>query len=149
MPTRGERLNNPGNIRHATRPWFGQSRLQPDPDFVNFNGPEYGIRAIVKTLLTYQTADGCKTIRQIIDRWAPPNENDTAAYIADVAQRCHVTPEQTIDAHDPEVMTALVEAIIRHENGEQPYPDATIAQALSLAGIGPTPPEPPALAKAA
>lgn len=141
MATRGERNNNPGNIRHSKSPWFGQSRLQPDPDFVNFIGPEYGIRAIVKTVLTYQAADGCKTIRQIIDRWAPPNENDTEAYVADVSARCGVSPDQPIDAHDPEIMTPLVEAIIRHENGEQPYPVATIALALSLAGIGPTPPD--------
>lgn len=32
---------------------------------------------------------------------------------------------------------ALVTAIIRHENGQQPYPDATIDAGLRLAGIEP------------
>jgi hypothetical protein len=140
MDPRGVRLNNPGNIRHSTRPWLGQSRLQPDPDFVNFIAPEYGIRAIVKTVLTYQADDGCKTIRQIIDRWAPPNENDTSAYVDDVAERCNVSPDQPVDTHDKDVMTALVEAIIRHENGDQPYPPNLITLALGLPGLDPNPP---------
>lgn len=138
--TRGLINNNPGNIRHSSQTWVGQATEQHDPDFVTFKSAAYGIRALVKTLLTYQTAHGCKTIRQMIARWAPPNENDTAAYIADVSTRCGVSPDQTVDAHNPEIMTPLVKAIIRHENGSQPYPDSTIAQGLSLAGIGPTPP---------
>ncbi|CAA7624361.1 hypothetical protein MTBSS4_460014 [Magnetospirillum sp. SS-4] len=44
--------------------------------------------------------------------------------------RLGVTPDQTIDVTQPETMTGLVEAIIRHENGQQPY-----AREVILAGV--------------
>lgn len=137
---RGIRNNNPGNIRHSKVRWVGKAPDQPDQDFVTFTAPEYGIRAICRTLLTYQNIDQCKTIRQLIDRWAPPYENNTAAYVTAVSQDCGVGPDEPVNVQMAAVMTPLVEAIIRHENGQQPYPPDLIAKALSLAGIGPTPP---------
>lgn len=50
---RGERNNNPGNIRHGSK-WQGLSAEQTDKDFCQFISPEYGIRAIYKLLQTYQ-----------------------------------------------------------------------------------------------
>lgn len=140
---RGIRNNNPGNIRLSRVRWVGEAPDQPDPDFVTFSEPEYGLRAICRIILNYQVYDQCQTIRQIIDRWAPPNENNTGAYVDDVSTRCGVSPDSPVDAHNPDVMTALLEAIVQHENGEQPYPPSLIAKALSLAGIGPNPPLPP------
>ena len=52
-PARGERNNNPGNIRHGSK-WQGLSAQQTDPSFCQFVSPEYGIRAIYKLLQTYQ-----------------------------------------------------------------------------------------------
>lgn len=55
---RGIRNNNPGNITHnVTRNvarWWGQSLTQNDKHFVEFVDPVWGIRAIAKTLMTYQ-----------------------------------------------------------------------------------------------
>ena len=42
---RGERNNNPGNIRHGAK-WQGLASTQTDKDFCQFISPEYGIRAI-------------------------------------------------------------------------------------------------------
>lgn len=50
---RGERNNNPGNIRHGSK-WRGLSIEQADREFCQFVSPEYGIRAIYKLLQTYQ-----------------------------------------------------------------------------------------------
>ncbi|TAN58394.1 MAG: structural protein, partial [Magnetospirillum sp.] len=50
--------------------------------------------------------------------------------IAHVASRLGVAPDQTIDVTRPETMADLVEAIIRHENGQQPY-----AREVILAGV--------------
>ena len=80
---RGFRNNNPTNIRLGA-PWQGMSPTQTDGSFVQFIAPQWGIRAAAKILLHYQ-AEGFNTVRQIINHWAPPNENDTDAYIADVA----------------------------------------------------------------
>lgn len=141
---RGIRNQNPGNIRHAlgTR-WQGSAGTQTDPSFVQFVGAKWGIRAIARTLITYQDKHKLRTVRQIIDRWAPPSENNTQAYIRAVASRIGVSPEQRIDVYDYPVMHALVLAIIRHENGPGPlhggewYGEGLIEDGLRLAGIVP------------
>lgn len=127
--TRGLRNNNPGNIRHGAK-WQGMSATQTDKDFVQFETPEYGIRAINKVLDTYRDKYGLNTVRGVIGRWAPPNENDTESYIASVAKKLGVLPNAFLtDADRPK----LVEAIIRHENGVQPYDVATIERGVSMA----------------
>lgn len=141
---RGIRNFNPGNIRHAkgTR-WQGMSANQNDKDFVQFTGPQWGIRAIARTLITYQDKHGLRSIRQVIGRWAPPNENNTEAYIRQVATRVGVSPDGQIDIYDYRTMRTLVEAIIRHENGSGPLPDGSwygeslINEGLHLAGVVP------------
>lgn len=136
---RGIRNNNPGNIRHSKVRWVGEADDQPDADFVTFSAPEYGIRAICRTLISYQTDDGCKTIRQLIERWAPPNENNTAAYVSAVSVACGCGPDDPVNVRQASIMSPLIWAIIRQENGQQPYPSSLIAGAMTLAGIGPTP----------
>jgi len=123
MIPRGIRNMNPGNIRKSDTDWVGLSAEQTDPDFFQFMSPIFGIRAIVKILLHYQAAGIC-TIPQAINRWAPPSENDTSAYIAAVEAVC-----SSFDPRDPN----LIKAIIQHENGQQPYDDGTIQHAISLA----------------
>ncbi len=46
-------------------------------------------------------------------------------------------PDTAVDVHTYAVARPLVESIIRHENGRQPYPDAVIDKGLALAGIEP------------
>lgn len=149
MTTRGIRNNNPGNIdRVAGVRWQGAAEDQSgDSRFVVFKSPEYGIRAIARVLITYQdkrqAKDGSKidTIAEIIDRWAPTNENDTSAYVKHVASITGMSANGMIDVYRHEVMFKLVKAIITHENGTQPYSDDTINQGLRLAGIE-VPPKP-------
>lgn len=129
---RGIRNNNPGNIRHGS-PWLGLSDDQPDPAFCTFNSPEYGIRAIAVILGNYRRKYGMTTIRQMIDRWAPPTENDTDAYVQHVADRCGLGPDDTISDLN-KIMPVLVASIIRHENGQHPYSPETIAKGIAMAG---------------
>ena len=141
---RGIRNFNPGNIRHVkgTR-WQGMSANQNDTAFVQFIGPQWGIRAIARTLITYQDKHDLRTVRLIIGRWAPPNENNTESYIRQVAARLGVAPEDRIDVYDYRTMRALTEAIIRHENGAGLLPEgnwygeALINEGLHLAGVVP------------
>jgi hypothetical protein len=137
MTPRGIRNNNPGNLRPGPDPWLGQAAEQTDADFLVFRAPEYGLRALAKTLLSYQHAHGLKTIAAIINRFAPPSENDTAAYVASVARACAVAPDAPIDLRDAACLSDLIRAIVRRENGVMPYSPALIATALALAGIGP------------
>lgn len=127
---RGLRNNNPGNIdRKAGTTWRGMSADQSaDGRFVVFDAPEWGIRAIARVLRSYQ-GRGLRTIQQIISTWAPPTENDTAAYVAQVSRATGYAANLPItDAQLP----GIIEAIIRHENGQQPYPAELIARGIEL-----------------
>ena len=73
---------------------------------------------------------GVVSIEQIIARWAPANENDTEAYIASVERTVGLPRNQVLMDAD---LPALVAAIIKHENGVQPYDIATIERGVSLA----------------
>lgn len=139
-PSRGIRNNNPGNLRRSNDPWQGLAAQQTDPAFFVFQSPVYGIRALARTLITYQGKHGLRTIRTLVTRWAPAAENDTEAYIRAVAQATGFAPDQTLDLHAYADLKPLVCAIIRHENGQQPYTDAQIAKALVLAGVEPPAP---------
>ena len=134
MAARGIRNNNPGNIRHGEK-WEGLSDKQTDSSFCVFKTPEYGIRAMAKILLNYQKKYGLKTIKQIISRWAPPNENDTQSYIKSVSAAVGVLPDDEISLNNKNVMMSLIKAIIKHENGEQPYSEEQILNGINLAGV--------------
>lgn len=128
---RGIRLNNPGNIRHGTNTfWVGETTQQPDPSFVQFSAPVYGLRALMKILKTYFVAYHLNTIREIISRYAPATENNTDAYIADVAKRAGIGADDSI-ADIKEIVIPLAEVISFHENG--PPPEDTPAYWLDQA----------------
>lgn len=137
------RLHNPGAIERGD-PWQGLAEKQRHERFATFAHPVYGIRAIARTLITYQDKHGIFTIRGIINRWAPKSENATAAYIASVAGRSGFGPDDELDLHRYEHVRPIAEAIIRHECGPGPLPtmnswydEETVHKAMMLAGIEP------------
>lgn len=134
---RGIRNHNPGNIRRSADPWQGLAKDQNDDAFFQFAEPKWGIRALARVLISYQDKHGLRTVRAIISRWAPPVENKTSSYIDHVAHRLGVGADDPLDIHDYRVLRGLVEAIIAHENGQQPYTDAQIDAGLVLAGVEP------------
>jgi len=134
VTARGIRNNNPGNIRKSRTLWQGEAPAQPDPDFVTFVSAAYGIRAIAKILLNYQAA-GFNTVRKIVSRWAPPSENDTEAYVADVAHDVGLGPDQLVELHVLARLVAVMKALVRHEEGVQPYPDTEYVAGAELAGV--------------
>lgn len=133
--SRGIRNNNPGNIRWGDE-WQGlvPKAQRTDKSFCQFTTPEYGIRAMIIILRNYQRKHGLNTVTGIIKRWAPPNENDTQAYIDSVAKSTGVPPDKPVDTTDSRFMMNLLRAIIQHENGSQPYAFATFVKAMDLAG---------------
>jgi hypothetical protein len=134
--TRGERANNPGNIREYPNDptaWKGERSTDDDPEFEEFETPEDGIRALGKVLLAYQRKYGIRTIRGIINRYAPSTENDTESYINAVSLRIGVDSRDLIDLSDRRVLRDLVEAIIHHENGRISYADTVIDEGVKRA----------------
>ena len=152
---RGIRNNNPGNLEWG-QPWQGlvAETDRTDERFCQFRTPVDGIRAIARTLITYQdkrkAPDGSRidSVREVIGRWAPANENDTESYARSVAQLLgggiHVSDE-VIDVHNYDHLKPLVEGIIRHECGPGPlttkntwYANDVIDEGLKRAGVVPT-----------
>lgn len=140
---RGIRNHNPGNIeRVAGVRWQGMSAIQSDERFIVFKDARWGIRAIARTLITYQDKRRAKngsridSVQEIIDRWAPPHENNTSAYAQQVAKALDkAVNDESVDVYDYHTMESLVCAIIKHENGSQPYSLESIRAGLALAGI--------------
>lgn len=126
---RGIRNNNPANIRGASYQWLGEVG-RDNQNFVVFSSPVYGIRAAYRVLQTYRNKYGLMTPSGIINRWAPPNENNTSAYVAHVANTLGVGEHDaiTLDKY-PE----LIKVIIKHENGVQPYSDEVIHAGIAAA----------------
>lgn len=80
MEKRGIRNNNPGNIKRG-EPWLGLRVTQTDTEFCQFCSDMWGIRAMIIIIRTYVYKYNLRYVKEIISRWAPTNENDTAAYV--------------------------------------------------------------------
>ena len=90
---RGIRNNNPLNIRrNPANQWQGLRPVQADKLFCQFKAMKWGLRAAIKLLDNY-IRRGAQTPRQIISRWAPPSENDTASYVRKACQRAGQDPD--------------------------------------------------------
>ena len=128
---RGIRNNNPGNIRENQRTdydWDGEAALDYDGDFEEFISPEYGVRAMVRIFKSYRRR-GVKTMGEIIATWAPSIENNTAAYVSSVSQQTGIAATDEVTERD---YLPLVKAIIKHENGQQPYSDEVIQAGIEM-----------------
>lgn len=108
--TRGERNHNPLNIRRSDRTrWLGQLLRQRDREFVQFQSDLFGFRAAFKILRTYIKLHKLTTLRDIIYRWAPPEDgNNTESYIATVSERSQVRPLAQLTFEDEAAMVAIV-----------------------------------------
>ncbi|AXF38929.1 internal (core) protein [Escherichia phage Vec13] len=139
MATRGIRNNNPGNIRVSKDQWEGMTG--DDGAFVTFDSPESGVRALGKNLLSYGRR-GYDSIEKIINRWAPPNENDTKAYIDSVVAATGIPATQSLDLSDPDTLSSLAQAISFHETGSR-YDPEVYQKGVARALNGITPKTPP------
>lgn len=137
---RGVRLHNPGCLERLGIDWRGMAPDQSaDPLLVAFDGPEWGIRALARTLLGYQHQEARRSISSLISRFRPPRQHDTIGYCRWIAASldCQVTDRISLD--EPATLMGLVQAIIRRESGPLPsgracwYPYETVARGVALA----------------
>lgn len=128
--TRGLRNNNPGNIRISGAAWLGKVSPNTDGEFEQFNEAENGIRALARVLKSY-AARGVNTIDTIIRTYAPASENNTSAYITSVEKQTGISRYTVLQY--PRDLYALVPAIIKHENGINPYTPDTITTGIMRA----------------
>ena len=115
--SRGIRNCNPGNIRRSRVRYRGEKHPSQDPDFKQFISMEWGYRAMFVLLHTYQIRYGLNTVREMISRYAPPEENHTALYIDAIQEMTGVQPDEPLDTLDRKQMIPIVAAMSRVENG--------------------------------
>lgn len=112
---RGILENNPGNLEFRNQP----GALQ-DGRFAMFSSEGEGLFQLGRQLELY-SARGLNTVQSILGKFAPAGENNLAAYIADVTKRTGFSATQALNLDDPGVLSNLMNAIIFHEQGYNPY----------------------------
>ena len=110
---RGIRNHNPLNIRRSKNQWKGMAEVQTDRAFCQFKSLEYLLTR------TYYHKYRLYTIRGIVSRWAPSSENDTSAYIANVARLTGIGPDELlgIPSEQPSRWMMVGMAMAIQENG--------------------------------
>lgn len=121
---RGIRNNNPGNLRA----WGDTPRIN---GYAHFGTPAAGLAAMVENLQAQQSVHGLDTIAGIIGKWAPPSENNTAAYIADIVKQTGFGANQHLDLTDKKTVAPLVSGIIKHEGNSTGYSKDMVDQAVT------------------
>jgi len=107
--TAADRRNNPGNLRNVG----GQG-------FQTFGSTEEGFRAMAHQLQLYGQRHN-DTIQGIISKWAPSSENNTAAYIANVAKKTGFSSTEHLNLNDPTVLSKLMVAMAQQEGTKNKY----------------------------
>lgn len=135
---RGIRNNNPGNIKRSNDPWQGLATIQNDDKFFQFKTMAYGIRALARTLITYQDKYDIRTVEQFVARYAPASENDVDNYIGVVSREAKIHKKVKLNFHNYEDLEPIVRGILRMENGviwKKYIRQGDIDEGLRLAGV--------------
>lgn len=131
--SRAERNNNPGNLEFR-----GQTGAVPEDGsgrFAKFGSASEGVSALVKQLQRYGSR-GIDSLDKIISKYAPPNENDTQAYIDVLSQKLGVAPGEKLDLNDPSTLSGLVKGISRHESGSDFLSNQDVLSGINMAASG-------------
>ena len=116
--SRGLTNCNPGNIRQSKTRYKGERHPSRDSEFKEFESMAYGYRAIFVLLDTYSRRYGLCTIRQMLNRYAPPSENFTEGYIRFVSEKTGIAPDEIVNSRAARDMVPIVAAMSQIENGK-------------------------------
>ena len=111
--------NNPFNVRGSKDNWLGKKGINQN-NFVVFDTIENGLRAGLKNLNTQFSKRGGNTINKLINIYAPPSENDTKTYIANVVKAVGKSEHTVLTKND---LPLIGVAILRQEFGYTPDPE--------------------------
>lgn len=110
--SRSWRDNNPGNIEAGT---FADAHGATGSDgrFAIFPDAATGMQALISLL----SSDGYQglTIEQAMERYAPPDENDTDAYTSFIAENVGVDPSTSMSDLTPAQLSSFASAIQTYE----------------------------------
>lgn len=106
--TRGERNNNPLNLRYnSMNNWKGQAG-HDEKYFCVFLTLQDGINAAARTLHTYIKKHDLHNIYAIISRWAPSTENDVEAYVKSVCRISGINRNGYIDYREDTIVRLML-----------------------------------------
>lgn len=134
MSGNGFAINNPGNIRYIAPPNnFNGQTGQTASGIGIYDTLQNGLRAMFLQLQDYIN-DGLDTITQIVTTYAPPSENPTAQYIANVSAAVGIQDDAPLAW--PGEAPELMQAMIQQENGTvNGLTQASIQTYLQNAGV--------------
>ena len=101
---------------------FNVGNLRPAGQSTGFQQPtsyEEGIKALDNQLKIYGEKHKIKTLRQAINRYAPPSENKTDSYVDFVSKRTGLDPDKEIDFSNPAVRHVISGPMILMEKGNK------------------------------
>ncbi|MGC9239807.1 MAG: hypothetical protein ACP5D5_09110 [Acidithiobacillus sp.] len=101
----GARFNNPGDLFSGPHGTFGH--------YANPGAGLYAMAALLKG--PAYAGGGLDTIRQIVTKYAPPGQNNTAAYIRHVASMMRVSPTAKLNLNNPITLDHLMVAMMAQE----------------------------------
>jgi hypothetical protein len=111
---RNWRNNNPGNIEHG-RFSASMGAIGTDGRFAVFPTLEMGTRAKEELLFGARSKYAGLSISDALNRYAPPNENDTAAYIDSVTRAIGVSPDTKLNLLNSSQRQAMLASISKVE----------------------------------
>lgn len=127
-------FNNPGNLRSwGNTPTEERFRGGVSiGSFAKFGSAQDGLDAMAGLLTGKGYAGaGINTISGILNKYAPGKENNTSAYIADVAGRTGFGANARLNLSDPNTLSSLMAAMIHHEQGRDPYSMSMISDSAN------------------
>lgn len=136
---RSFRNNNFGNLQYVGQEGavLEDANSKGEARFAKFATPEEGFRALANQLNLYSEgkskAAGYKklnTVEDIINLYAPNNENDTKGYIKNLSASLGVKKNDQLNLNDPDMMVKMMRGIATIEGGNPQVTDDFIKNAI-------------------
>ncbi|MGE4992922.1 hypothetical protein AB8896_06565 [Yersinia enterocolitica] len=128
--TIADRFNNPGNLRWADG--YGTHNTKSGR-FAVFPTLDEGVLAATKQLQIYGSK-GINNVKDIVNKWAPSNENDTAAYIRHVVKSTKFSENEKLNLNDPAVLAKLISAMATKEGAGSRVTEGAVIQIYNNTG---------------
>ncbi|TGC28037.1 hypothetical protein [Escherichia sp. E1130] len=128
--TIADRFNNPANLRAASGYETANTK---SGKFAVFPTLDEGVLAAAKQLQLYGSR-GINNIHDIVGKWAPPNENNTQAYIQHVVKATGRSEHESLNLGDPKLLAKLISAMSVKEGAGSRVSEEKVIQIFNNTG---------------